>query len=1537
MTDRSIVIKLKADIADFKKGMGEAAGSAKGAKEELEKATSKSQAWGRAAAEHSTAIIGVGVALEEFARRGINRSADFAQAMSTVAATGDDARQNIEALTQAALQFGADTAYNAIECAEAISELAKAGLSASDILGGALQGSLDLAASEMMSIGEAASITATAIQQFGLDSRQAVWVSDLLAAGAGKALGSAHDLGEALGNVGVMANMMGVDINSTIGTLAAFAQYGIIGAEAGTAMKSMLMALIDPTNKAQGVLNELGIELENEQGQFIGMTALAGELSTKMSGLTEIERNHAMAVIFGSYAVRAAGVLFNEGADGIANWINEVNDWGFAADAAATKMDNLKGDLEQLGGTFETIIIQSGSGLNGALRGIVQTADDLLSTFGKLPTPVLSTGLAISGLAGIALIGIGTMGKLAHSINEIKEAELLTEAATGKLATALQGIGKVAGVVGAVLATAFVAGKVVDGINQSGKDMPTFGGLLNHTQAYVQTLEAASTAQEKAAATTDTLNGMFQVHLGRIDGTTSGLNEFARMSYNATHGFEGLLNSFTGLYSVSQKEQFEEHLATVDKTLSDLVNRGYAEQAATLFTELHDSMAFNGWSDSEIQSYFGGYTEAVEAAGIATDALKLKVALASPELELPAIEDATTRLAAFGEKGEKVFDSLTEMGLAGNEIDLLMQRFGLNAEKVLTSFSGTLAQTAANISNHSNAWDEARGKAEKPPSMDSWLREMDKQVAAYEKYQGNMDTLSKRIRDELPADMQVAAEGMLQAFASSPDQIAMLVGSTEEQFAAMVDKFARSGEGSGNQWAVDFATELLAVAPQIADEFANALVNALSGEDVQIIPDVDTTNVETAAEEVQSRFSDIDAEIIIETQLGSGEIDKALYDVKLKIDNTEGTVKILGDNGRILETIKNAKIEVDRTTGTMSVTGDDKKGREVVRQFKGDIDTTTSSLIVDADVSRARSTISNYAASIPPITIPVNVQMSSSGMAAINSAGIRTRATGGPLQGFPTGGFLPGQPPADPMQDNILAVDPTGVPVAMVRSREFVVQEPSAQYYGPLMWAINAMRIPREYLAALLSGGLPGRATGGIAGKSVAQLAAEVIKGNYGNGQARKDALGSQYAAVQALVNQQLLGNKSSSTPANPGGGGAAAPSGPSAAEIAAAEAAKRAAEEAARKAEEARKKAEAEAKARQKEADTLRLQIQRGQVIEQGSSSLSGAQSLADRLRAMGANDSLGLSSSVSNWLRDVASQQEATFTGLFKQVEALDKKLKDARDKVAELATIKASASSAIAQGWRLADAAQASVNTVTKTANNGNSSFTYSQDISTPATGASMLAKAEQFAARVQTFAGKLSQLQSKGFTGAILAEIAQMGVEAGIPAADALLALGSGEVSRFNSAYESIETWSDKAGEYVTKGFYNGGIAAAEGLVAGLESQKAALQKAIEAAALTMQDALKKALGIASPSKVFRQLGKFTGEGLVLGMNDMRDAVAYSAANLVAVPPAVVANNQMSAGAGNAGGPVININIDNPVNEPSSVTMNRALSAVGYMGI
>lgn len=84
---------------------------------------------------------------------------------------------------------------------------------------------------------------------------------------------------------------------------------------------------------------------------------------------------------------------------------------------------------------------------------------------------------------------------------------------------------------------------------------------------------------------------------------------------------------------------------------------------------------------------------------------------------------------------------------------------------------------------------------------------------------------------------------------------------------------------------------------------------------------------------------------------------------------------------------------------------------------------------------------------------------------------------------------------------------------------------------------------PAPYVAASKWAALKAAITGGVVSGgttpaapdgTVAELARRVIAGEFGNGDARRAALGSRYDEVQAEVNRILLGGGSSSAPAQP-------------------------------------------------------------------------------------------------------------------------------------------------------------------------------------------------------------------------------------------------------------------------------------------------------------------------------------------------------------------------------------------------------------------
>lgn len=433
MTERSIKVTLRANVADFNRQI-------KSASTSLEQLAAKGDPTGKAAETTmgrlaqsaqlqraawdtaSTAMVGYGVAAAAAAGYVVKSFADFDQAMSNVQAATHESAANMDQLREAAIQAGADTAFSASEAAGAIEELAKAGVSTSDILNGGLKGSLDLAAAGGLGVADAAGIASVALTQFKLNGSDVGHVADLLAAGAGKAMGDVSDLGMALKQAGLVASQTGLSIEETTGALSAFAAAGLLGSDAGTSFKTMLLNMTPQSKQAAKYMEELGIHAYDAQGQFVGLAAYAGQLHDSLSKLTAEDRQAALKKMFGQDAIRAASILYEQGAQGIQSWIDKVNDAGYAAETAEARMDNLNGDLEKLGGSFETLFIKSGSGANDFLRSIVQFAEQAVNAFSALPAPVQQGALGLAAFTSAAALTAGTGMKVFTMITDVRAA-----------------------------------------------------------------------------------------------------------------------------------------------------------------------------------------------------------------------------------------------------------------------------------------------------------------------------------------------------------------------------------------------------------------------------------------------------------------------------------------------------------------------------------------------------------------------------------------------------------------------------------------------------------------------------------------------------------------------------------------------------------------------------------------------------------------------------------------------------------------------------------------------------------------------------------------------------------------------------------------------------------------------------------------------------------------------------------------------------------------------------------------------------------
>lgn len=319
----------------------------------------------------------------------ITKSADFEARMSSIKAVTGSSTDVMKQFHDAAIKAGADTAFSATEAADAIEELAKAGVSTKDILDGGLTGALNLATAGELDLKEAAEIASTALNAFKKDNLSVVDAANQLAGAANASATDVHELKYGLSAVAPVASGLGLSFRDTTNALAVFAQNGLKGSDAGTSLKTMLMNLQPQTKGQYNAMRQLGIITEDGANKFFtaegkvkSFAEISQVLKDSLSGLTEQQQQQALKTMFGTDAVRAATIAMNEGADGANKMQAEISKVT-AAQVAAEKLNNLKGAVEGLSGSFETLQIKLGESVLPLFTTIVKYVDKLVDKFGQ--------------------------------------------------------------------------------------------------------------------------------------------------------------------------------------------------------------------------------------------------------------------------------------------------------------------------------------------------------------------------------------------------------------------------------------------------------------------------------------------------------------------------------------------------------------------------------------------------------------------------------------------------------------------------------------------------------------------------------------------------------------------------------------------------------------------------------------------------------------------------------------------------------------------------------------------------------------------------------------------------------------------------------------------------------------------------------------------------------------------------------------------------------------------------------------------------
>lgn len=963
----------------------------------------------------------------------------YTNELNTMNAVSGASASQLAAVSQRARELGNDTSLantSASDAAAAMTELAKGGFSVEQSMDAA-KGTLQLAAAAGIDAASAATIQSQALQSFGLDASYAAKSSDVLANAANQSSAEITGIAQGLQQSGAVANQFGLSLEDTSATLGMLANAGIQGSDAGTLLKSTLLALTDQGAPAQAAIEELGLQVYDANGKFVGMSSLMGQLEKASKSMSDEQYQAATATLFGSDAMRLAGVAAEQGQAGFDRMREAMDKQGAAADVAAAKTHGLPGAIAAVQNAGEEAALSlydkfSGP-LESALEGVASGITGIGGAIQAVPFPVFA---ALAGAAALKLTGV--TGKAQAFGNALRETKLAAEA-SGRSISTMAGTVQVLGQKYATI------GRATSAFQNSSTPLRIMG---------IESREAATQLTGMSRVMT-AAKGNAQTFGGVLKGSVSGGFSLAKS------GAEGLMGALGGPWGLAitaattaigflvqkhseAKAAEEEHKAAQDELKASL------DETTGSITEQTNQLIQKKLEES-------GAADGARELGIAQSTVKDAIdgnAHAMAEVRT-ATQDAVKSTLEGSKAWQSLSDDFSNAGISADDVTKAMLGSKDAMEKITSNPAMRDRGMAASWEGLKNELNDTAGSA---IALGTEVGNLN----------GDLNQVKTEATQEQLNQLKKTAEDTKGVFDLIGDAMYTMPNATTISISAdanvtndTLDKINEIGDGIEAVRNIDGSVTISLPEGQTVFETLQSI-----GAELGQIEQNGKQYIEIGnnAPEVQSLLTALG----IQTEtLPSGEVVIA--------SNTDDQINKLVDLGVLVR---------DEKTGSVVINSN----LDEVLNKAGQLDER------DGKLTQEKHTVSYEERRI---TYWENQGYSASQAAEIQGP-VPVNQLGGRINALAEGGMpshggyrLPETGPGTEKTDGFLGLGSDGVPTAWVNKNEWVINDRSSDKYNSLLAAINADNpnaIRAEYMRML-----PYYATGGVVG-SRAVVAADEIK-----------------------------------------------------------------------------------------------------------------------------------------------------------------------------------------------------------------------------------------------------------------------------------------------------------------------------------------------------------------------------------------------------------------------------------------------------------
>jgi TP901 family phage tail tape measure protein len=349
-------------------------------------------------------------------------SVEYEASLANTQAVAQATAEGLNKLDEAAQKAGMTTKFTASEAAEGLYELASAGFDAYEATD-ALNGVLLMAAATSEGVADTAQLVAATIRQFRLEALEADRVANVLTASISTSQATMTKLKTSLTQAGTVAAGLNIPLEEMVGLLDLMYDSGMQASRAGRAMRNALAEMSNENSRTVKKLKEMGIAFEDIDLNTNSLVDAFGSLAD--SGLSTGQVMEAFGKVIGPQMM----ILVRSTRRELEQYVDRIEGTNRANTAAATQLDNLKGDLLLLKSAWQALGITLSKFWIPHVRSVVGFAVKLTRSINRLTSDIF-------GLTTESEKYLRISEKMATSVDEYKRLTDLMTNSTEKLTQA---------------------------------------------------------------------------------------------------------------------------------------------------------------------------------------------------------------------------------------------------------------------------------------------------------------------------------------------------------------------------------------------------------------------------------------------------------------------------------------------------------------------------------------------------------------------------------------------------------------------------------------------------------------------------------------------------------------------------------------------------------------------------------------------------------------------------------------------------------------------------------------------------------------------------------------------------------------------------------------------------------------------------------------------------------------------------------------------------------------------------------------------